>query len=132
VGDDDDYETTEEEEEGIVVAFQHRDRVRRICLLMPFQRLKRLITAIDYESPMLEHLYVESRSSTVFQPEHNIGLILPETFQAPLRRDLVLINIVLSIRSPVLTTPASLVTLSRLLFRPSAYFPPNDFLERIL
>jgi hypothetical protein len=125
-----DYETTLGDERAVILALQHRDRVRRIRLLMPFRILQRLITAIDREFPMLEYLYIGSQSYTVPRV-YDSGLILPKTFRAPHLRHLILINFALSIRSLVLTTPASLVTLSLLLIHPSAYFPPNDFLERI-
>ena len=49
---------TAEDEAGIMLALQHRDRVRRIRLEMPFFDLQKLIPAIDEEFPILEYFYI--------------------------------------------------------------------------
>ena len=89
---DEDHRVTAEDEEGIILALQHRDRVRRIRLEMPASNLQRLITAIDDEFPMLEYLYIASNHP------HDTGLILPNTFQAPQLCHLVIANPVLNHR----------------------------------
>ncbi|KAH9992554.1 hypothetical protein BJV74DRAFT_884673 [Russula compacta] len=120
-------EITAEDEEGIILALQHRDRVRRIRLRIPMPKLQKVLLAMDDEFSMLEYLYIQPLA------KHNMGLILPETFQAPHLRHLILMNFAISIRSPLLTTvvPVDLVTLSLQWIHPSAYFRPNDLLQRL-
>jgi len=115
---------TAEDEEGVVLALQHRNRVRRIRIQMPASNLQRLIRAIDGEFPMLEYLYFTRPS------EYSTSLILPETFQAPRLRHLLMMGIVFPIGSPLLMTHVGLVTLS--LQNTHLYFSPNDLLERLL
>jgi len=120
------YSVTADEEAGIVLALQQRDRVLRIRLVMPVPNLQRLIMAMDGEFPILEHLYIGPPT------KHTTGLILPETFQAHLRR-FILINFAFSVGSPLLTntTAANLATLVLQRIHPSAYFRPNDLLQRL-
>ena len=110
-----------EVEESIILALQHRDRVRRIRLQLPPSNLQRLVSAIDGEFPMLEYFYFASRRDT--------SLIFPETFRAPHLRHLITMNTAFPIGSPLLMTRVGLVTLSLQLVHPSAYFPPNDLLD---
>ena len=122
---DEDRDITAEDEEGIMVALQHRDRVCRIRLWVPIPVFQKLITAIDDEFPKLEYLYI--------RPARNdeIGLILPQTFQAPHLRHLVLFNFAFPIESPLLMTAVGLVTLSLQRIPRSAYFHPNDLLQQL-
>ena len=123
-----DYSTREfaaEDEEGIILALQHRDRVRRIRIQIPIPNLQKILLTMDDEFPMLEYLYIES----LFM--HNMGLVLPKTFQAPHLRHLILVNFAIPIRSPLLTTAVGLVTLSLDCIHSSAYFCPNDLLHRL-
>ena len=114
---------TADEEAGIVLALQQRDRVRRIRLVMPVPELQRVIMAMDEDFPRLEYLYIGP---------HTTGLVLPETFQAHLRH-LILTNLAFPLGSPLLTgtAAASLVTLVLQRISPSAYFRPNDLLQRL-
>jgi hypothetical protein len=128
---DDDHDPTPEEENGIILALQHRDRVRRIRLLIPLPTLRKVITAIDGEFPMVEYLYIGPQSHTKATEVHDERLVLPETFRAPHIRHLILLNFALPMRSPVITTAVDLVTLTLLLIPPSGYFSPDELLERI-
>jgi hypothetical protein len=117
---------TADEEAGIVLALQHRDRVRRIRLVIPMPELQRLVMAMDGEFPILEYLYIGPPT------KHTIGLKLHEAFQAHLRH-FILINFAFSVGPSLLTntTAASLVTLVLQKIHPSAYFRPNILLQRL-
>ena len=118
-------EITAEDEEGIILALQHRDRVRHISLLIPIPNLQKVLPTMDDEFPMLDFLFIGRLIN------HNMGFVLPKTFQAPHLRHLILVNFAIPIRSPLLTPAVGLVTLSLGLIHPSAYFPPNDLLQRL-
>ncbi|KAH9981817.1 hypothetical protein BJV74DRAFT_887322 [Russula compacta] len=122
---DQSHNITAEDEEGIMLALRHRDRVRRIRLQIPVPNLQKLLMTINDEFPMLEYLYIRPPA------KDGMGLILPKTFQAPQLRYFVLENFAFSIRSPLLTTATGLVTLSLNRIHPSAYFRPNDLLQRL-
>ena len=122
---DDDHDITTEDEEGILLALQHRDRVRRIRFQMPVPNLIRLITAMDDEFPILDYLYLAAPKND------KTSLILPSTFEAPHLRHLVLDNVVCPIGSALLTPVTGLVSLSLLKIRPSAYFSPSVLLQRL-
>lgn len=122
---DQDHDITTEDEEGILLALQHPHRVRRIRLEMPITNLQELVTAMDDEFPMLEFLYITAPT------EQDASLVLPQTFQAPNLRHLVLDNVTFPITSPLLTPTAGLVTLSLMGIRPSANLRPQDFLQRL-
>ena len=114
-----------EDEEDILLALQHRNRVQRIRLMMPILNLQKLIMAIDGQCPILEYLYIASRS------KHDASLVLPRTFQAPELRHLVLDSVASNIGFPLLTTTVGLVTLSLRDLHTSSYFRPNDLLQRL-
>ena len=122
---DENRDITAEDEEGIMVALQHRDRVRRIRLWMPIPNLQKPIMAIDKEFPVLEYLYIDP------QTRDDTGLRLPKTFKAPHLRHLILENFAFLIGSPLLTTTLGLVTLSLERIPRSAHFHPNDLLQRL-
>jgi hypothetical protein len=71
-----------EDEEGIMLALQHRDRVRCISLWIPLPSLQRLVMAIDGEFPALEFLNI------VPPAKQNARFSLPPTFEAPQLRHL--------------------------------------------
>ena len=116
---------TPEDEEGILLALQHRDRVRRIRLRMPAVNLRKLIAAIDGEFPILEFLYIGSPT------KHGTTLILPRTLRAPQLLHIGLENFAFPIQSSLLVTAVGLTTLSLHNILPSAYFPPSDLLRRL-
>jgi len=112
-------------EDGIILALQHRTRVRRIRLLMPMPNLRKLISAIDNEFPMLEFLNVEAST------KDDGNLMVPDTFRAPHLRHLMVINFDFPLGSPLLTTSIALVTLSLQKIDVSASFSPNELLQRL-
>jgi hypothetical protein len=114
---------SEEDEKGIMLALQHRDRVRRIRLLMPHQDLQKFIAAIGKEFPMLEFLYLSPLI------DNDTGLKLPETFQAPHLRHLALCNFAFPMVSSSFAPIMGLVTLSLDVIPPSANFCPNSLLQ---
>ncbi|KAH9958420.1 hypothetical protein BC827DRAFT_1219430 [Russula dissimulans] len=125
-------EVTGEDEEGILLALQHRDRVRCIRFLMPVTNLQKVAMAIDDTFPLLEYLYLEPLvkhdDSLFFMPR------VPNTLQAPHLRHLVLKRLSFPIPilgSRLLTTAAGLVTLSLQYIHPSAHFPPDGLLQRL-
>ena len=122
---DKDRDITTEDEEGIMLALQRRDRVCRIRIEMPHSNLQGLIMALSDEFPMLEYLYIVS------PPPHSTSLILDNTFRAPQLRHLIMRNFALTIGSPLLMTTVGLVTLSLQKISMSAYFHPNDLLQRL-
>jgi len=63
-----------EDERAILLALQHRDRVRRIRLLVPDLDSQDLIIAMDREFPMLEYLCIGTTS------DDHTGLVLPKAF----------------------------------------------------
>jgi hypothetical protein len=77
----------------------------------------KFITVMDDQFPILERLYVNSRTEVV----------LPEMFQAPNLRSLRLFTASLPIGSPLLTTATRLVTLT--LISIPASFPPSNILS---
>jgi hypothetical protein len=114
-----------EDEAGIMLALQHRARVRRIRLLLPLLNLRNLVPAIDEEFPILEYLYIAPPA------KYDSWLILPNTFQAPHLHHLVLINFTFPIISPLIATSTGLVTLS-LQYTPRLVFShPNDLLQQL-
>jgi len=120
---------TAKDEEGILLALQHRDRVRCIRFLMPVANLQNVTMAIDDKFPLLEYLYLEpliKHDATLF------GMLrVPKTLHAPHLRHLVLKKFAFSIKSRLLTTAVGLVTLSLQNIHPSAYFPPYDLLQQL-
>ena len=120
---------TAEDEEGIILALQHRDRVRRIRIRKSVSILQRLVIALDGEFPVLEHLSIDDRPFLRPYINYITNLNFPETFRAPHLRDLVLDNFVTPIDSPPLTTMGNLVTLWLTTIPSSGYFHPNDLLQ---
>ena len=122
---------TAEDEKGILLALQHCDRVRRICLLKPTPILQKLIIALDGEFPILEFLFIWHQwyHRPVTMP--NTNLYLPEKFRAPHLRQLTLKNFATPIESLQLTTMGNLVTLFLTKIPFSAYFHPNVLLQRL-
>jgi hypothetical protein len=116
---------TAEDAAGIMLALQHRDRVRRIRLQMPLWILWKFIPAINDEFLMLEYLYITPPT------KQNSWLTLPNTFQAPHLRHLILMNFAFPITSPLITTSTGLVTLSLQYIPQSAFSHPNDLLQQL-
>jgi hypothetical protein len=119
-----DNKVAAEDKEGVALALQHRNRVRRIRLQMPASIMEWFIAAIDGEFPVLEYLYFGP------PPNYMPTLMFPETFQAPRLRH-ILLNTAIPIGSPLLITCVGLVTLSLQDVHRSAYFSPNNLLQRL-
>ena len=113
-----------EDEDGAVLALKQRDRVHRVRLMVPVTSLRKLISVMDEEYPILEYLIivppVKDRSTV---------LTLPETLQAPHLRHLTLVGFALPIGSRLLTTAVGLVSLCLVMNNPSTYFNPNALLH---
>ena len=117
-------EITAEDEEGAILALKQYDRVRRVRLAMTPTNLQKLITAMDEEYPILEHLIIYHSTE-----DRTTILTLPETLQALHLRHLTLIGFALPIGSRLLTTSVGLVTLFLNMSNPSTYFRPNTLLR---
>ena len=129
---DDNYQDlTAEDEQGIIHAFQHRDRVRRIRIIKQTPILEKLIIALDGEFPILEFMFIwpQPYHRPVIDPITNLNF--PETFRAPHLRQLMLKNFATPIESPSLTTMRNLATLYLLRIPSSAYFHPSTLLQRL-
>jgi hypothetical protein len=122
---EDPRKTTEEDEEDILLALRHSDRVHHISLGLVPLTLRKIITTMDEQFPILEHAYIWS------QTKDNGSLVLPRTFQAPHLRHLWLSGAALPIRSPLLTTTVGLVSLRLYDIPPSAYFSPTHLLTQL-
>ena len=109
--------------EGIMLALEHRDRVRRIRLRLSILIMEKVIVLIDGEFPMLEYLCIA--------PMYNMNLLFPRTFQAPQLRHLILFNFSCPIETPLLSAAMHLVTLSLVNIPPSTYFQPDELLRRV-
>ena len=122
---DRDRERTAEDDDGILLALQHCNRVRRIGLVVPATNLLRPLVAMTGRFPILERLFIRSRTGS------DTGLMLPATLQAPCLRGLALSCVALPTASPLLTSSIGLVILALERIPPSAYFPPSHLLTRI-
>jgi hypothetical protein len=113
---------TAEEESGLLLALSssYRDRVHHIDF-WELQNVDKLVAAMDDQFPILERMYISSRNQVA----------LPVSFQAPNLRHLKLWTASIPIGSSLLSTTASLVTLSLLNIPASANFPPSYILTRI-
>jgi hypothetical protein len=122
-----DHIITSREKEDIILALQHRDRVRRIRIQIRIPDLETLILSIDEEFPMLEYLAIAAAPPIIY----DTSLMLPEKFQAPRLRHLMLTNVAFLQESPSITTLACLVTLSLVRIDPSTYLYLDDLLQRL-
>ncbi|SRR6266851_4104448 len=116
---------TTEDDEGIMLAFQLRHRIRGIRVVIPFIKLQKLIVALDEEFPILEYLII------IPQTGQNSGLTLPNTFQAPRLRHLMLSNFASPIGSPLITTCTGLITLGLIQIRSSPYSHPDNLFRQL-
>ena len=123
--DDQDQDLTAEDEKGIMIALQHRDRVRRIYLNKPIPCWQKLITAMDDRFPMLEYLDITAVT------KHDPRLVLPSMFEAPQLSHLELNHFAPPIGSLFLTTAVSLVRLSLLQVHPWTSLYPNHLFQAL-
>jgi hypothetical protein len=119
------YKVSAEDEEGILLALQHRDRVRRIGLRMPAANLPKYIKAMDGEFPILERLFI-------WPPDQeDISWVLSKTLQAPHLGQLSLYHAALPAGSLLLTTIVGLTSLEPRHIPLSGYFPPSYLIARL-
>ena len=112
-----------ENEEGVLLALQHRDRVRRIRILWPIPSLQRFVMAMDGNFPMLEYLYAAPPS------KRNTSLMLPHTFQAPHLLYLILIGFAFPTGRSLFPLSVGVVTLSLQEIHSYANFRLNDMFQ---
>ena len=117
---------TTDDENGILLALQHRTRVRRIRLYVPRLHEAKLLMAIEMKFPMLECLCIEFSSLMGAHP----GLEVQHTLQAPRLCHLALTRCPFLVASPSLTTCAGLVTLS-LMIPSRCRHHPSDLFRRL-
>jgi len=114
---------TVENEEGMLLALQHRDRLRRIRIVWPLPSLQKFIMAMDGEFPILEYLYLAPPS------KNNTSLVLPNTSQASRLRYLILIGFAFPTGRPLFPTAVDVVTLSLQEIHSYANFRLNDLFD---
>ncbi|KAF8490534.1 hypothetical protein F5888DRAFT_1100614 [Russula emetica] len=119
------------DELGIILALEHRDRVRRIRIMQPVHILQRLIKALHGEFPNLKYLFIERHTFYMPSTESNVIVDIPETFRAPRLRYLMVMGFHISIGSPIFTTMGNLVTLSLNFDIPWVYLHPNPLLRQL-
>jgi hypothetical protein len=117
--------TSSDEVEGILLALQHRDRVRRIYLRKPHMYLQMLIPAMNGQFPVLEYFYIAPLYK--YYPR----LALPSTFEAPQLRMLALDHFIAPIGSPILTSAVGLVELSLRWIHPLTNILPNHLFQAL-
>jgi hypothetical protein len=86
--------------------------------------MEKFMVPLSGELPMLEYLCIMPHM-------HNMNLLLPEAFQAPRLRHLVLFKCSCPIGSPLLSAAMGLVALSLVDIPPSTFFQPDELLHRI-
>jgi hypothetical protein len=119
------HDITAEDEEGILLALQHHDRVRRIRFILPIPALQKIFISLGKGFSILEFLHIAALTDEV------PNWILPETFQAPQLRHLMLMGFVFPITAPFFTTAIRLVTLRLSEIPSSSYFRPSALLDRL-
>ena len=118
------WDITSQDEEGIMLALEHRDRIRRVRFWTSAPKLQKFIMAFETDFPVLEYLIM------AHSEVESTALILPETLQAPHLRHILLAGFSISTESQLLTAAVGLVTLT-LTVPLSAYFKPNTLLQRL-
>jgi len=117
--------TSREDKAAILIALQHRNRVRRIGLRIQASKLPKSIKAMDGQFPVLERLFIWPWT------EDNTNLVLPTTFQAPHLGQLSLHYVALPVGSPLLTTTNGLSSLELWGMPLLAYFHPSYLVAQL-
>jgi hypothetical protein len=118
-------EASADDQEAILLALQHRDRVRHIGLSMTVANLLKPLAAMDGQYLVLDRLFIW------LPPEGNPGLILPTTFQVPHLRMLSLSYITLPMQHGPLATTTGLVSLELGKLPQHAYFHRGDLVASL-
>ena len=119
------YIISTQDELGVSHTLHLRRRVRRIDLHIPPLSLRNLLMLMDKSFPILESFSFSPRV------EDDLNLILPTTFLAPSLHYRTLLGVGLPKGLPLLSSTASLVTLSLTDIRASGYFFPNYLATRL-
>jgi hypothetical protein len=107
-------------------AFQHRERVRRVHIVLPAAILRNLVkAAMNGKFPMLERLVLRSKT------ESRAGLVLPKKLQAPSLRYLTLSNLTFSKGSQLLRHAEGLITLTLLNVPATRRFHPEHLVAQL-
>ena len=120
---------TADDELGIILALEHRDRVRRIRIMQPVLMLQRLIKALHGEFPNLEYVFIERHTFYMPNIESSATMDIPESFRAPRLRYFMVMGFPITVASPLYATTGILVTLSLISDAPWVYFHPNPLLQ---
>ena len=118
---------TEQDELGIYHALRLRDCVHHIDLNLPPSVLHKVVTLLNEQFPILEHLSLAYSATSQNSPP----LALPKVFLAPNLRHLALPGIGLPRRLRLLTSAVSLVTLRLGNIENSSYFRPRLLVARL-
>ena len=109
---------TTKDEEKLILALKQHDRIRCIRLVIPPLNIQKLAMAFDKEFPILEYLIIPPFGKST-------ALVLPEAFQAPRLRRIMLFDVAFPIECRLLTSAVGLVTLYLYMAQPGTYFEPN-------
>ncbi|KAI9432060.1 hypothetical protein H4582DRAFT_1126248 [Lactarius indigo] len=115
----------EQDASGIYHALLLSNRVRHIDLHLPPSILHKFLMLMGEPFPILEHL------SLSFEDDKITTLTLPKAFLAPNLRHLTLLGICLPKRLRLLSSTASLVTLTLTKIRASSFFRPRLLVARL-
>jgi hypothetical protein len=111
--------------DGLILALNHPDRVRRIRLWTAADQLQSVITAIDGEFPILEHLDLHLYN---FPDTRHADVTLRLAFRAPRLRHILSSNLAFFIGSSLLSTTTGVVVLCLT----NIYPPPQNDLIQLL
>ena len=117
-----------EDKEGVIFALEQRDRVRRVHLELLATCLCDLIKVMDDDYPMLQTLVIRSQTDI---RARTAPVILPEKLTAPLLNRLGLSNIVLPIKSALLTSANGIVVLVIENYPAFSYFHPEYLVAQL-
>jgi hypothetical protein len=112
-------------EDNVHLGLQQHGRVRRIVLRAPSSTLRTWLEPMNNPFTRLRDLSLSSTDT------EGMGLMLPETFQAPGLRHLSLQGIGLLNRLALLSSTFALSTLSLTYIEASSYFPPGHLVARL-
>ncbi|KAI0286307.1 hypothetical protein BC826DRAFT_1121249 [Russula brevipes] len=112
--------------DGLILALNHRDRVRRIRLWTAAGQLQSVIRAIGGEFPILEHLDLQFHG---FPDTRDVNLTLRLAFRAPRLRHIISSNLGFLIGSPLVSTTTGIVVLWFTFIYPPPCVPSNDLIQ---
>ena len=116
---------TQRDEDNVCLGLQEHGRVRGVVLRASSSSLRMCLGQMNQHFPRLRDLTLFSTTM------EDMGLVLPETFQAPDLRRLSLHDIGLPIGLSFLSSTIGLSTLSLTHIRHSCYFPPGHLVTQL-